>query len=312
MITLTTRQYITHKEAETRDDCQDAQYENTKLGRFAIADGATRSFFPKMWAELLVKHFCNTPFFSFEEKNWKEWLGPLQQEWYERVEEKVKDRNLFYLTNSLNTKDAAVSTFIGVEIDRNKGRWQAMIIGDSCLFHKIDSGFKSYPIKKSEDFTSFPQVFASYVDKNHYDPNFISGEIQSGDMLILATDALAKWILEHNESGNLDTILERLKQINSDEQFNQFVDQARDEDVRLVNDDVTLMLISVEESKSSEIRESGIEVCSETHTPEEVESSVNVLEVVIWGLLAGVVGIWTFRWVFRFFRELIRALFNKN
>ena len=64
----------------------------------------------------------------------------------------------------------------------------------------------------------------------------------------MATDALAKWILEHKETGKLDAALDKLKAIKTDEQFYQFVHEARhDEATRLVNDDVTLMLISVED-----------------------------------------------------------------
>ena len=312
MITLTTTSYITYKEQETIDDCQDAKHENVELGRFAVADGATRSFFPKIWAELLVKNFCVDSFFSFDRKNWKEWLYPIQQEWYHRVEERVKAQNLFYLTNSFNAKDAAVSTFIGVEIDKTKGKWQAMIIGDSCLFNKTASGFNRYLLEKSEDFTNLPETFVSYADKNQFTPVFKSGEIQSGDMLILTTDALAKWILEHYESGDLENILTRLEQINSDEQFNHFVNQARYEDVRLDNDDVTLMLISMEESRVSVKNENSQVIPSENYTAEKDKPRVNMVEVIIWGLIAGVVGIWALNSTVSFIHDLVLTLLNKN
>ncbi len=312
MLNLTFSPYITHKDGESIDDCQDAMHENVKIGRFAIADGATRSFFPKIWAELLVRHFCQDSNFSFSERNWRDWLKPIQDEWYEIVKDSVRERDVFYLTNSFNTRDAAVSTFIGIEIDNTEGKWQAVIIGDSCLFHKNDSGLKSYLIEKSDDFTSLPEAFASYGDKNYYDPIFESGEIQSGDTLILATDALAKWLLQHYESGNLENILARLEQINSDEQFNQFVNQARREDVRLENDDVTLMLISIEESKSYENNKSSNDESSETHNSENINSSTNVLETIIWGLIAGVTGVWIFRWVFYFIQDLLLTLFKTN
>ena len=282
---------------------------NEDLSRFAVADGATRSFFPKQWAELLVEHFCEEPDLFLNEENWKEWLAPIQEEWYKWVEERVKARGQFYLTNSLNAREPAVSTFIGLEVDKTKLEWQAIVIGDSCLFHKSGTGFRSFLIQKSENFTSNPEAFASFAKWNQYDPEFISGKIQSGDIFILATDALAKWILEHKESENLDKILHQLSKIEDTEQFNLFVDQARDdEDIRLVNDDVALMLITVEESEASGIGEGQQKDTSETQTPEETESRVNVWEVVLWGLLAGVFGFWTFRWIYHFLQDLIRAL----
>ena len=313
MITLKVASFITHKKAESLDDCQDAIKVNEEHSRYAVADGATRSFFPKQWAELLVGHFCAIPDQSLNGETWKEWLVPIQEEWYKRVEERVKARNQFYLTNSFNAKEPAVSTFVGLEVDKTKREWQAIVVGDSCLFHKSEAGFRSYLIEKSEDFTSRPEAFASFPEVNHYDPEFISGEIQSGDMFILATDALAKWILEHKESENLEEILNQLGQIEIREQFNQFVDQARDDEkIRLVNDDVALMLISVEESQSSEIEESEQKNSSETVTSGDVESRVGVLEILLWGLLTGFFCVWTFHSVYRFLRDLILTLLNEN
>lgn len=308
MITLKVASFITHKKAESIDDCQDAIKVNEEYSRYAVADGATLSFFPKQWAELLVEHFCEMPNLSLNAENWKQWLVPIQEKWYKQVEERVKVRGQFYLTNSFNTREPAVSTLVGLEVEKTKREWSAMIVGDSCLFHKSESGFRSYLIEQSEDFTNRPEAFASFPETNHYDPEFIRGEIQSGDTFILATDALAKWILEHKESENLEEILHQLRQIENREEFNQFVDQARDEDIRLVNDDVALMLISVEESEISEIREDEQEITLDTQIPEDVESQAGVLEILCWGLLTGVFSVWTFHWMYRFLRDLILTL----
>ena len=322
MITLRVASFITHKKAESIDDCQDAIKVNEGYSRYAVADGATLSFFPKQWAELLVKHFCEMSNLSLNAENWKQWLIPIQEKWYKQVEERVKVRGQFYLTNPFNERKPAVSTLVGLEVEKTKQEWRAVIVGDSCLFHKNSIGFRSYLIEKSEDFTDQPEAFASYAEVNHYDPEFIRGEIQSGDMFILATDALAKWILEHKESGNLEEVLNRLGQIENSEQFNLFVNRAREEDIRLVNDDVALILISVEASEVSEIRQDEQELTSDTQTPEEdeqnvstdaqtpeeVESQVSVLEIVLWGLLIGLFSVWTFHWIYRFLWDLILML----
>ena len=130
---LTVYSFITHKKEESLDDCQDAFEVNEEHSRYAIADGATLSFFPKRWAELLVQSFCKNPNLSLRsQEDWKEWLVPIQEKWYQQVEERVKTLNLFYLTNSFNARDPAVATFIGLQIDKTEGKWQAIIIGDSC------------------------------------------------------------------------------------------------------------------------------------------------------------------------------------
>ena len=91
----------------------------------------------------------------------------------------MKERNLFYLTNSFNAKESAASTFIGIEFNKDNGAWEAMIVGDSCLFHKSDSGFKSYLIENSADFTNRPEAFASFEKDNHSEPTFIGGTRQT-------------------------------------------------------------------------------------------------------------------------------------
>ena len=302
--------FITNKKAESLNDCQDAVKVNEDSCRYAIADGATLSFFPKWWAELLVEHFCEMSTLFPNEENWKEWLDPIQAEWYKRVEERVKTRNQFYLTNSFNTREPAVSTFIGLEIDKVKNKWRAVIIGDSCLFHKSKTGSKSYLIKKSEDFTDHPDAISSFPETDHYEPTFIGDEIQSGDIFILATDALAKWIVQHEEADQLEAALNKLKRIKTDEQFYSFVDLARDhENIRLVNDDVTLMLISVEESESSKAKVDGQEMSSEEQvSQEDIEPRVNIFEIIFWGLLTGFFSLLGFYSFYRFLRDLILTL----
>ena len=121
----------------------------------------------------------------------------------------------------------------------------------------------------------------------------ITGKALPGDLFILATDALAKWIVQHKEAGKgkLEEILDQLKQIETNEQFEQFVGLARDqEDIRLINDDVTLMLISVEEFQPSELGEIKPETFSETKTIEEDQTLSSDLSFLFWVILAGIFG----------------------
>ena len=282
MLKLTTKSFRTHKEAESLDDCQDACDQNDEIGRYAVADGATRSFFPKEWATLLVEHFCDSTYFTLAETDWRVWIAPIQQKWYEQVEEKVNERNLFYLTNSFNTQESAVSTFIGIEFNKDNGAWKAMIVGDSCLFYKSDSGFKSYLMEYSTEFTNRPEAFASFAKDNFSEPKFVGDNTKPGDTFILTTDALAKWILEHKETGKLETVLDDLKALKTDEEFRQFVDKARhDEAIRLINDDATLMLISVEQAQE-QLNNQGVELRSsvEDTEPQSKLSIVFLLAMV--------------------------------
>ena len=298
MLKLTTKSFSTYKEAESPDDCQDAYFRNDEKRRYAIADGATRSFFPKEWATLLVEHFCKNTDLSSVKTDWQDWIAPLQQKWYEQVEEKVNERNLFYLTNSFNTQESAVSTFIGIEFNKDNSAWEAMIVGDSCLFHKSNSGFESYLIENSVDFTNRPEVFASFAKDNHFEPSFESGRANPGDTFILVTDALAKWIVEHKEVGKLDATLNTLKAVKTDEQFCQFVHEARhNEAIRLVNDDVTLMIISVEEAQE-QLNNQGVE---QRPSVEDTKPQSKLLLMLVFAMVTVFFGFAAFCYILLYF-----------
>lgn len=271
MIKLRPRQFIRHKKGDNPSDCQDVVKISEDETRHAIADGATRSFFPKTWAEILVKAFCEETTLSLEQENWEEWIEPLRQRWLEQVTSTVQETKRFISIDRLSKLESAASTFVGLEIDPKKSVWKAMIIGDSCLFHVRDSKLEeSYLIKESEDFTNRPDIFASFAKDSLYEPTFKNGEVNLGDIFILTTDALAKWIIQHEEVGKFKDALKRLIKIEAHHknQFNDFVEEARETDgIRLVNDDVGLLLIFVESDQQSQKTEFPVQDSEQQQNP---------------------------------------------
>lgn len=162
----------THKENENISDCQDHYEISEKNNCFAIADGASQSFYPSIWAELLVNHFCENPdindvydsyfltiidrlkdqyFRLFDlylhtlihqrqinQNNWKNWLQPIQEKWLLEVERRVikakSENSPVWVTNQnrFNSRESATSTFIGLQFIGDKVK--VSIVGDSCLF----------------------------------------------------------------------------------------------------------------------------------------------------------------------------------
>ncbi len=291
-IKLAVKSFITHKKAESREDCQDAFFQNEKMARYAVADGATRSFCAKEWAELLVEHFCEESIPYPTTHSWQSWLNPIQEKWYMRVARKVRERPLYFLVNPFTSKEPAASTFIGLEFDKTEASWKAMIVGDSCVFQIGNCRFKSYLINKSTDFTSYPAFLASYEKDNHSEPSFVKGCASHGDTLILATDALAHWILRHKEAGRRDEALNELKMIEDENQFHEFVDRARsDEAIRLVNDDVTLMILSVEQKQDVEAENDQPTTISGSGIETETYRLSATLRLLFWTFLTGMFGI---------------------
>jgi serine/threonine protein phosphatase PrpC len=71
----------THKEMETISGCQDNFQSDTANNCFAIADGATQSFYSSIWSKLLVDYFCENP--QIDKNNWQEWLESINKQYGE-------------------------------------------------------------------------------------------------------------------------------------------------------------------------------------------------------------------------------------
>ncbi len=247
--------YRTSKENESITDCQDHLQANAAKNCFAIADGASQSFYPSIWAKLLVENFCKDH--DIHQGNWKKWLQLIQKDWSsevkKRVEEAKSEGKPTWVTNQnrLNSRVPATSTFIGLQFLENPNHVKASIVGDSCLFvvkgHELK---KKYPLEKSSDFNDRPEYFASYANHNEYPPKFLDIHLdykESSEPLyfILATDALSEYIFKCKE-GDKGDIFKILLEITSEEKFKDFVSQARNSSsIKMKNDDVALMILSV-------------------------------------------------------------------
>ncbi|MEA5529901.1 hypothetical protein VB638_09910 [Dolichospermum sp. UHCC 0684] len=249
----------THKENESINDCQDYFQANLENNCFAIADGASQSFYPSIWAELLVNHFCQNP--EINQNNWNDWLQPIQEKWFQEVEQRVikaknENRPIWVTSqNRFNFREPATSTFIGLQLieDQVKGS----IVGDSCLFivegdqsSKTYQLIQTYLLKTSRDFNDSPGYFASYKKDNNFTPHDFKislNQKKSSNNLyfILATDALSEYIFKCTENDG-NNIFETLLSISSPEIFEDFVASARNSDnIKMKNDDVTLLILSI-------------------------------------------------------------------
>jgi len=222
-------------------------------------------FFPAEWSRLLVEQFCfdtsDLNLTLFETKNWQDWLIPIQGKWSASIQEKVSQRPgiaYVHLKNSLLSNEPAASTFTGIQIRSNgegNFEWQGMVIGDSCLFHFRDNKVKSYLVKSSLDFNYHPEHFSSVQSGKNHQPTFISGTFEAGDVFLLATDALAKWIFNQYERGNItwSKTWESLMNLRNWEDLYAFVANARENiENPMDDDDVALIILSCVEVKSAQ------------------------------------------------------------
>jgi len=237
---------------EYEDACwPDKPFEaDTKVARFAVADGATEASFSGIWARGLIKAYGKG---WFATRNLAKPLAALRSAWHKRVSGKPLP---WYAEEKLSM--GASSSLVGLTltiplaIGQTHGQWESLAVGDSCLFH-VRSGdiLTAFPLHRSEQFNNYPFLLSS----NHERDDSLFGKIarkqgewKPGDVFYLMTDALAFWLLRRQEEDAMGLV--GLADIQTQEGFTGFVQFERDElDANgrhwLRNDDVTLVRIDV-------------------------------------------------------------------
>ncbi len=154
----------------------------------AVADGATETAFAGSWARYLVQSFCRelplTPgTFQDSLSRWRtDWTATLPTAslpWYLAVK----------------LDEGACATLLGMVLYAD-GNWQALAVGDAVLFHlRQVQLLQAWPLSHAGQFTQRPSLISSRAEASPAAVDIISGGWKPGDAFILATDALAAWLL---------------------------------------------------------------------------------------------------------------------
>jgi hypothetical protein len=205
--------------------------------RVAVTDGATETSFAKLWAVLLAESYVRSELAGAE---FFARLGAARRLWRRRL----AGRPLPWFASE-KAEQGAFAAFLGVQIDAHNNRWTALAVGDCCLMQVDDVGkgmrvLKAFPLQQSSQFTMSPYLIGSRSDGEpaHERIQVSTGSLRDGDMLLLATDALAAWLLKRQEDGRpLWRWLYR--KLSTPENFAALVAYGRKNGLR--NDDFTLV-----------------------------------------------------------------------
>ena len=103
----------------------------------------------------------------------------------------------------------AHATLLGVELTRppgGEGRWSAVSLGDSCLFQMRDERLiTAFPLTDPAAFCNAPKLVPSsarQLGRVMANLERAEGTWRPGDVLFLATDAVAAWFLAEAAAGN--------------------------------------------------------------------------------------------------------------
>jgi hypothetical protein len=212
-----TRQFLLPKSGYQLSECEDAIGINTEACRFAIADGATEAFDAQSWAQRLAHSWVQIEGAALAPAEFCAWVAEqgqslhdswngLRLSWY--AEEK--------------SRTGSFAAFVGVQLDLEIGApsWTAIAMGDACLIHcRNEAILKALPISQYQNFNATPLLVSSNPAIQEAALQHIviaSGAIESGDVLLLLSDATAAWYLmlaeqDDRTRSRFDLLLEQVQ-----------------------------------------------------------------------------------------------------
>jgi len=216
--------------------------------RFAVADGATETYDSGRWANQLIASFISPEQANgagrpdLERDAMSAWFKTMQDQWH------VDTPATSDYIEQLKIRQGTLATFVGGQLtglDSGKPAWHAAALGDAVLFHVRDGRLMTHlPALRSSDFDSTPEGISTLpgrLNRMSGQLTFQRGSLAPGDMIFVATDAFAKWMITRTERRD-ETLWPTLGSMPHPAVFTRLVNAER-RTKALKDDDVTLMRI---------------------------------------------------------------------
>lgn len=230
-----------------KSDCEDSFSFRTRQKKFAIADGVSASIFSDIWARSTTKSAVSGRYNFFESPDsfLLDLIEKARETWYTKIDWTSLP---WYIKNK--SVSGSYTTLLGLQFSDSDTDfdYSSFAVGDSVLFHWITGDdYSSFPLNSPEEFNNTPQLVWS--GKGHPMPlkfklsppkySTLSGRLRPGETIFLATDAVAKWLMESRRFPEVRELLESSEEMTK--LFTKEIDQKR-----MRNDDSTLVSIYLE------------------------------------------------------------------
>ena len=202
----------TSKDIGHADEYDDAFFVDDSSGRVAVADGVSSALFSGVWARIVTRTLVESGVDATDPEAFRGWLASARAAWLAEVD---LPRLSFFQQEKLRRVGGAFCTLLFVQVESadsgetTASRYRAWAlgsssaIGDTCLLHWRDGALiDSFPLTQPAEFDADPAALCSSPSRRDQDIElrmFESG-ILPGDVLLLATDAVSKWILSTVEA----------------------------------------------------------------------------------------------------------------
>jgi hypothetical protein len=251
MMRLQVNSYYATKAGNSATEWEDACGHSEQRGLAAVSDGASSSYRARQWAVRLTEDWIERPS-KLDPQQFESWVHHSSQRMgaASGPDDGGGGETAWYVGEA--ERRGSFATFLGVRFSKSATRaaWNAIAVGDTCLFH-VRGGdlLRAFPLSDPDEFSTTPPLLSSeqYRD-SHGGTQAVcaSGDLEPGDIVLLATDALSEGALLADTHEQ--PIWKALSNV-SHQTFDSLVSSLRDACL-VKNDDVTLVRCIIEAADS--------------------------------------------------------------
>jgi serine/threonine protein phosphatase PrpC len=188
------------KSEHDEQTCEDDGRGDIAHGLFAVADGAGATLFSNIWASVLVEHYLTVPLLSG---------NPFEVEWWVRQAQDQHQAQMPTLEGLAwnaaqkmqnQGSHSTLATLCFTDVGAVSAQAQMLVFGDSCVIigKTASKQVVPFPLKLPADFEQAPICLPSkrsIFNRYFHQPGITSVALKPDDIVILATDAVSKWII---------------------------------------------------------------------------------------------------------------------
>nr|BBH93144.1 hypothetical protein KTA_13430 [Thermogemmatispora argillosa] len=245
------------KSEHERETNEDACALDAGRGLFAVADGAGTTLFAREWALTLAELFVTYPLLSahpFEVEWWLDLARARYASYFSPAEQLPPELRYKWLREG---SQATLATLRVVESGPERVVAKALAIGDSCLLWRRAGSelVESFPLRSPAEFAKPPLCLpsrAALFRRSFHRVQEQELTLGPDDCLMLATDALAHWVLAGGDGSLTPGQCFSLVAQQTPSSWESFVASCR-ADQGLADDDCTALVLTCRRAASARV-----------------------------------------------------------
>jgi hypothetical protein len=240
----------TGKSEHTGETNEDACACSASHGVFGVSDGVGTLLFSRQWAHVLAQQASALPLLSNDPFEVEWWLRQAQKSYKQQVpsvasgdgsvQKKLREGSAatLALVNILSAQSTTVTA-------------QMLAVGDSCIIvaNAATGAIRTFPLEDATDFESAPVCLPTIprkFNRTFHRLRLACIELRPKDSIILATDAVARWIITHPTGTRWSAFQEVASQ--TPDTWEAFIIRCRRRQ-EMIDDDATAIVIQLNNTK---------------------------------------------------------------